>query len=107
VASHELGHLIGLYHTKDPQEVMDSTGTAWDLAGTQTFRRAALEDSVFATGYENTPRLLDQTLGPNPSGDASRQKYLGEAKQLRYKEIRRFVRREVGCRCGNCLHPGE
>ena len=36
VASHELGHLLGLPY-EDPDDVMDTTGLAWDLAGEQWF----------------------------------------------------------------------
>jgi hypothetical protein len=66
VASHELGHLLGLYHTSSADEVMDLSPSAWDLAGPQAFARAALERTVFPTGTENTPRLLEETVGLRP-----------------------------------------
>ena len=105
VGSHELGHLLGLYHTKDPDEVMDSTGSAWDLAGEQTFHRGPLEDSVFPTGTENTPRLLEQTLGLSDKPATS--KTLDVAKALRHKELRRFMDMEIHHRCGLCINPDE
>ena len=106
VASHELGHLLGLYHTKVPQEIMDCTGSAWDLAGEQSCMRAPLEDTVFATGMENTPRLLEQTVGLRP-GPAEASKLLSTAKRVRYKQIRDFTKGELRCRCGLCINPDE
>ncbi|MFH1290641.1 MAG: matrixin family metalloprotease, partial [Nanoarchaeota archaeon] len=61
VGSHELGHLLGLYHVADGDALMDTTGSAWDLAGEQWFKRAVLETSVFRTGYQNSPYLLELT----------------------------------------------
>jgi hypothetical protein len=63
VGSHEFGHLLGLFHTQVPDDIMDTTGTAWDLADEQEFTRAALEASVFPFGYQNSPNLLEQILG--------------------------------------------
>ncbi len=100
VASHELGHLLGLYHTCDPDDLMDTTGSAWDLAENQSFLRGPLEESVFATGWEDSPRLLAQTVGSKSGGSA---KTLAWRKSSTYKAIRRFAEEELHHSCGTCL----
>ncbi len=106
VASHELGHLLGLFHTQVPEDIMDTTGSAWDLAGDQSFLRAALEPSVFPTGFENTPVLLGQIIGYNPDAKArDMSKPLSEEKLRSKIAVRSLARRELRSRCGNCLHP--
>jgi hypothetical protein len=103
VGSHELGHLLGLYHTKDPDDLMDTTGSAWDLSQDQQFRRAPLEESVFPTGMEDCPRLLEIALGPGPqSAKAAAGSKL--VREPAYKLIRRFARQEIRHACGTCLH---
>lgn len=103
VASHELGHLLGLYHTQDPSDVLDTTGTAWQLAGTQNFELAPLEPTVFATGSQNSPLLLSQIVGLNPSAaKASASKSL-----LEYDGsgvLKQMVMRQMGTACGTCRH---
>jgi hypothetical protein len=100
VASHELGHLLGLYHTRDPNDIMDTTGSAWDLAEDQSFTRGPLEASVFAAGWEDSPRLLAQTVGSKAGAPA---KSLAWRKSAGYKAIRRFAREELRHSCGTCL----
>jgi hypothetical protein len=102
VASHELGHLLGLYHTKAPNDLMDTTGTAWDLAGDQAFLRAELEASVFPTGMEDSPALLERTLGLSPS--AAAKLALRPVRGPMYRLLRDFTRQELRHTCGTCAH---
>jgi hypothetical protein len=103
VASHEVGHLLGLYHTKDPDDLMDTTGSAWDLAENQSFIRGPLEDSVFATGWEDSPTLLGHILGWKPDETAKSAARQKSPKAATYKAIRRFARHELRYACGTCL----
>jgi hypothetical protein len=61
--SHELGHLLGLYHVAQPDDIMDTTGTAWELIEKQSFGRAQLDKTVFPTGFQNSPQLLAWGVG--------------------------------------------
>ncbi len=102
VASHELGHLLGLYHTRRGDDLMDTTGTAWDLAGDQSFGRAPLETSVFPIGMEDSPQLLMQTLGPgSPAAKAAAR--AAARKQSAHAWLRRFAEHETRYGCGTCL----
>lgn len=105
-ASHELGHLLGLFHTSRVDDLMDTTGSAWDLVENQAFRIGELEPSVFPIGYENCPARLAETVGYNPTppkDDVA--KHLDTAKMLRKAQLRALLRQELRCRCGNCLNP--
>lgn len=105
VASHEFGHLLGLFHTRLPEDIMDTTGTAWDLAGDQSFLRGPLEQSVFPVGYENSPQRLAETVGAKPGakkGDLS--KNWNDPRMRRKLALRALVRDELRSRCGTCLH---
>lgn len=106
VASHELGHLLGLFHTQVPEDLMDTTGTAWDLVQDQSFAGGALEASVFPIGFENPELRLAETVGYSA---ARRQEDVTRPvvteKMARKALLRKMVEQELHCRCGNCLNP--
>ena len=66
VASHELGHLLGLNHTADVNDLMDTTGAATTLLRDQEFLDAPLDSSIFPIGTQDSLLLLVETLGTAP-----------------------------------------
>ena len=105
-ASHELGHLLGLFHTQKPVDLMDTTGSAWDLATDQSFTTGALEPSVFPTGSENSPARLAETVGDKAGPKQnSVTKPLSPEMMLRKASLRALMRDELRSRCGTCLDP--
>jgi hypothetical protein len=63
VTTHEIGHLLGLRHTHDPDDIMDVTATARRLMGDQWFKHARLHTSVCPMGYQDSPSMLNWTVG--------------------------------------------
>ena len=63
VASHELGHLLGLFHTRGADQLMDDTRSAWELVGESRLERAPLAETVFPMGLEDPGAVLARTMG--------------------------------------------
>lgn len=61
--AHEIGHLLGLIHTKQCTDLMDTTCGNDSLIVPQAFQRAPLDNSVFPTGFQDSPELLEWILG--------------------------------------------
>lgn len=61
--AHELGHLLGLVHTADCKDLMDTSCGNESILVPQQFLVALLDRSVFPVGQQNEPELLDWILG--------------------------------------------
>jgi len=61
VTSHELGHVLGLIHTNDSTELMDTTTPMSELDQDQDFHRALIDD--FPIGWEDCAEMLDIIMG--------------------------------------------
>lgn len=63
VASHEIGHLLGLIHTQDNNGIMDVTASVRRLLEDQSFRKSPIYSLVYPVGNQNTVQTLLDTLG--------------------------------------------
>lgn len=61
--SHEIGHLLGLVHTKDCFELMDTTCGNDSILARQSFGLAPLDSSVFPLGFQDAFTLIGWTIG--------------------------------------------
>ena len=63
VASHEIGHLLGLVHTADTRGLMDITASLRQLMRDQVFSRSPLENLTFPLGFQDAPLALIESVG--------------------------------------------
>ena len=74
VASHEIGHLLGMIHTGDPAGIMDVTASLSELMRDQTFTRSEIYTAVFPLGFQDALRYLLETVGGDPAAFMERAK---------------------------------
>lgn len=61
--AHEVGHLLGLVHTKACDDLMDTTCGNDSILRSQEFSRAQVDDSVFPIGFQDATEILSWVLG--------------------------------------------
>jgi hypothetical protein len=64
IASHEIGHLLGLNHVSNPDDLMDTTGGTNTFYRDQEFLTSPLHETIFPIGYQDAIQWLLETLGP-------------------------------------------
>ncbi|MGB0716334.1 MAG: hypothetical protein ACPGXK_10675 [Phycisphaerae bacterium] len=63
VTSHEIGHLLGLVHTRDSLGIMDVTASLNQLLADQSFRMSPIYEDVYPVGYQNAGQSLMDAVG--------------------------------------------
>jgi hypothetical protein len=63
IASHELGHLLGLNHVDNVHDVMDTSGDSTTLLGDMHFLNSPLDPMIAPIGTQDSMMLLLETLG--------------------------------------------
>ena len=67
VASHEIGHLLGLVHTKNAVELMDVTASLSELMEDQAFGVSPIYEAVFPVGQQDAVQYLVDAVGGDES----------------------------------------
>ena len=65
VASHEIGHLLGLVHTTDAIGILDVTASLRQLMADQAFVRSPINSAVFPIGAQDAVQTLLDAIGGN------------------------------------------
>ncbi len=63
IASHEAGHLLGLHHVDDPEDLMDEASPADTFLADQRFKESPLSSNIAPLGTQDALLLLAEILG--------------------------------------------
>ncbi len=73
IASHELGHLLGLEHTREALDCMATAATARQVYENDcAFQRSLMQEDVFPVGWQNGAQLLLWNIGSSGAAAAER-----------------------------------
>jgi hypothetical protein len=106
IASHELGHLLGLEHAKESGDLMATAATARQVLEVDAgFLRSHLQPDVFPTGWQNGPALLTLNVGAKPSTSGSRMRLddVLPKSGLNFRDIEGLTDIPI-MQCGDCKH---
>ena len=73
IASHELGHLLGMEHTNEAGDLMAIAASAGQVLDIDAvYRQASLQSAVFPVGWQDSYALLLQNVGASHDGATAR-----------------------------------
>jgi hypothetical protein len=105
--SHEAGHLLGLRHTADPTDLMDTTATARQMMLDQSYDLANLNASVIPVGLQDGPSMLAWTLGGVLAPTVNKSVIRRRAITVANSPDDFYIPREwlMDCSCGHSSQP--
>ena len=106
VASHEIGHLLGLVHTSDAVDLMDVTASLRELLEDQNFARAPIYAAVFPLGDQDSVQSLLDSVGGDPEVARGKPRRLAERDWGDLRYLKRMPARAT-LRLSRCGHGGR